>query len=185
MNAAIHTTVPSQVLRGLCELCVRKGLWASRGRRDDGLTGRGEIVPLAPKAGGGDPIVLSSCCLVVLSSRRPPNRSGPPGGRALPERGGRRSEVGVRSGSSWRVRVLRIALPATANEEALFHGSREALESLIRKRERGYAHTRTRRGAVPIVKFSRFRVIDGLAVTQSVNGGKYPAVGTSCQPPFA
>ena len=91
----------------------------------------------------------------------------------------------MRSGSSWRVRVLRITLPAAANEEALFHGSREALESLIRKRERGYAHTRTRRGAVPIVKFSRFRVIDGLAVTQSVNGGKYPAVGTSCQPPFA
>ena len=78
-----------------------------------------------------------------------------------------------------------LLFPAAANEEALFRGSREALESLIRKRERGYAHTRTRRGAVPIVKFSRFRVIDGLAVTQSVNGGKYPAVGTSCQPPFA
>ena len=84
----------------------------------------------------------------------------PPGGRALPERGGRRSEVGVRSGSSWRVRVLRIALPSTANKGSplsRFTRGPGKPDQETRKRVCAHTHPQRRRPDREIFQVSRDR----------------------------
>ena len=162
---------------------------AAGGRRDDELTGRREIVPLVPKAGGGDPVVVSSCHPVVLG--RSPGEGLPPstagrrqdetttGRKVAPrspkERGAERSE---RRRAPARRTPRQAPSPGDASSQKLW--SRRIQKVLPSRfvRGPGKPDQEARRKdalahapclpAVLISKFSRFRTIDGLQRSKSV-----------------